>query len=240
MTRPGRRRDRQRRRQSYSAAIVIALVVVAGSVYLLFGPGGLWASSDRQKPIILYVNQGNGIVNGSGFGTMLDFASTHGFNTIFFQVYRAGSLLFSPLTLQSFVNQTHQAGLKIFFALYITSATQTLPTSIFGLNEDGVSLDMSALDVGAQQAFLVELKSGFAGETAVTTTNMSSTLKPDLLVLETYEADLRVFIKSGIVASVGVFATSSADDYNSQFQYALQNSDGVMVFDYAGLLKAGY
>jgi hypothetical protein len=33
---------------------------------------------------------------------------------------------------------------------------------------------------------------------------------------------------------------SSEQDYQSQFQYALQNSDGVMVFDYAALSRAGY
>jgi len=48
------------------------------------------------------------------------------------------------------------------------------------------------------------------------------------------------YIHHGIIASVGVFTTSSRQDYDQQFQYALSNSDGVMVFDYAGLLKAGY
>ena len=43
-----------------------------------------------SKPIILYVNQGNGVVNGSNFGELLSTATSHGFNTIFFQVYRSG------------------------------------------------------------------------------------------------------------------------------------------------------
>jgi len=246
MARTGRRRGRQSKGRWLKVVVIIALILAAGLVYLIFRPGGFWSPSTQQKPIILYVNQGNGIVNGSNFGAMLDFASAHGFNTVFFQVYRAGSLLFSPLVLQSFVNQTHHAGLKVFFALYITNTTQKLPISILGLHEDGVSLDMSSLDASAQQMLLVELESNFSGETAVTTTNMSSTLKPDLLVLETYSADenysayLRGFIRNGIVASVGVFDTPDADVYNSQFQYALHNSDGVMVFDYAGLKRAGY
>ena len=69
---------------------------------------------------------------------------------------------------------------------------------------------------------------------------MQSPLKPDLLVLETYYPATQQYIRHGIIASAGVFATSSEQDYKSQFQYALQNSDGVMVFDYAGLLKRGY
>jgi len=60
------------------------------------------------------------------------------------------------------------------------------------------------------------------------------------LVLETYGQVFQQYIRHGIIASVGVFATSSMTDYQSQFQYALSNSDGVMVFDYAGLFKSGY
>jgi hypothetical protein len=192
------------------------------------------------KPVILYINQGNGVVNGSNFGTMLDFATHHGFNTVFFQTYRVGKLLFSPQQLQAFVNQTHADKVKIFFSLYITNSSQPLPTSIYGLGEDGVSLDMSSLSLGSQEAYLADLKAAYHGETAVTTTDMTSPLKPDILVLETYGLAYQHFIKHGVVASVGVFATSSSQDYDSQLRYALQNSDGVMVFDYAGLVKSGY
>jgi hypothetical protein len=99
---------------------------------------------------------------------------------------------------------------------------------------------MSTVDIGSQEAYLTSLKGAYHGETAVTTTDMQSPLKPDLLILETYTSDTKQFIQQGVVASVGVFATTNLQDYNSQFQYALHNSDGVMVFDYAGLLKSGY
>ena len=69
---------------------------------------------------------------------------------------------------------------------------------------------------------------------------MYSHLTPNLLILETYGSEFNQYIRQGIIASVGVFKTTSEQDYRSQFQYALQNSDGVMVFDYAGLLKRGY
>jgi hypothetical protein len=232
-------RGRKANRVGLRVAVVVVLIVglAAGLAYLVLGHG---PSSDHQKPIILYVNQGNGVVNGSGFGTMLGFMSSEGFNTVFFQVYRSGHLLFSPRTLGAFVNQTHQAGLRIFFVLYITNSSQALPVSIFGLHQDGVSLDMSALNSASQLTYLAELKSHRVGETAVTTTDMTSALNPDLLVIETYGPGLKGYIRSGVVASVGVFATTSEDDYKSQLQYALQNSDGVMVFDYYGLVKSGY
>jgi hypothetical protein len=217
-------------------------VVVLGVVVLA---GYFWYESEQgvgQKLVILYVNQGNGVVNGTKFGTLLAFASSHGFNTIFFQVYREGRLLFSATTLESFVSQAHGAGLKLFFALYITSATQTLPPTIYQLHEDGISLDMPVADVdtAAQEAFLSRLESGFFGTTAVTTSDMSSPLSPNLLVLETYTKSTQQFIRRGVIGSVGVFATTSEADYQSQFNYALQNSDGVMVFDYYGLSKSGY
>jgi hypothetical protein len=212
-----------------SAAILVVLVVFLSSEM----------QNSQVKPIILYVNQGNGVVNGTNFGTMLNFASSHGFNTIFFQVYRAGVLLFSAGELSSFANQSHAQGLKIYFALYFTSSSQSVPSAIFGLGEDGISLDVSTLSLSTQESLLSDLAACHC-QTAVTTTDMSSPLEPDLLVLETYGAGSQQYIRHGVIASVGVFATSSLADYQSQFQYALSNSDGVMVFDYAGLLKSGY
>jgi len=149
-------------------------------------------------------------------------------------------LLFTSEQLDAFVSQSHASNLKIFFALYITNASQRLPTSIYSLAEDGINLDMSTLSLDAQQVLLASLKTSYQGEIAVTTTNMASPLRPDLLVLETYGTTFQRYIRHGIVASVGVFATTSGQDYRAQLQYAIQNSDGVMVFDYAGLLKRGY
>jgi hypothetical protein len=229
----GRRQRGRSRRRWYYLAILLVLVVGGVAVYSIESRG-------TAKPVILYVNQGNGVVNGSNFATMLGFAKGQGFNTVFFQVYRQGDLLFNAQQLGMFVDQSHADSMKIFFSLYITNSSQPLPTSIYGLGEDGVSLDMSSLALGSQETYLASLTAAFHGETAVTTTDMTSPLKPDILVLETYGLAYQQYIRHGIVASVGVFATSSSQDYHSQLQYALQNSDGVMVFDYAGLVKSGY
>ncbi len=202
------------------------------------------SSSSAGKYIILYINQGNGVVNESNFNSMLSFASSHSFNTIFFQVYRSGSLLFDTGRLGVFVVQAHAQGIKIFFSLYITNGSQTLPGAIYPLGEDGVSLDMSTLSVPDQSALLVSLKQGFtSGLTAVTTTDLTLPLTPDLLVLETYSSQIQQYsqyVHPGVIVSVGVFDTTSQSNYEQEYQYALANSDGVMVFDYAGLLKSGY
>jgi hypothetical protein len=229
----GRRHKQRRLRRAFVFAVLV--IVLLAVVALLY-----FTQSRQEKPIILYVNQGNGVVNGSNFQTMLYFASSHGFNTVFFQIYRQGVLLFSASELGSFVNETHADGQKIFFALYITNSSQTIPGSIFGLGEDGVNLDMSTLNVVAQENLLADLKGSCHCQTAVTTTDMTSTLAPDLLILETYSPALQQYIRQDVIGSVGVFATSSRSDYESQFQYALDNGEGVMVFDYAGLLKSGY
>jgi hypothetical protein len=226
------RRKRVRRNLVYLAVVVVLLALVAFAYLYSLSPG--------SKPIILYVNQGNGVVDESNFDQMVSFASEHGFNTIFFQVYREGVLLFTRSELSSFVNQTHAQGLKIFFAVYLTNSTQTIPETIMGLGQDGVSLDMSALNLATQEGLLATLTASCDCRTAVTTTDMTSPLKPDLLVLETYGPSMQQYIRPGTIGSVGVFATVSQEDYQFQFQYALSNSDGVMVFDYAGLLKSGY
>jgi len=232
----GRPRTRRRGRSGIRRAAVFIIAAFILLVVLVF----IFQSQNSQpKPIILYVNQGNGVVDESNFGTMLSFASSHGFNTIFFQVYRGGALLFNGNELSYFANQSHAEGLKIFFALYFTNSSQPMPNTIFGLGEDGISLDVSTLSLSTQETLLADLSQCHC-QTAVTTTDMNSPLEPNLLILETYGPAYQQYIRHGIIASVGVFATSSLADYQSQFQYALSNSDGVMVFDYAGLLKSGY
>ncbi len=222
--------------------IVIGVASISiGLTYAYTSRGPVCHAPTSQEPVILYINQGNGIVNGSGYGTMLKFASCQGFNTIFFQVYYKGSLLFSPPLLRSFVDQAHSDSLQIFFALYFTSNNQSIPKSILDLNEDGISLDMSTLNPGVQQSLLTYLQSNFDGTTAVTTYNFSTTLKPDLLVFETYQwSQDQGVIKPGIIASVEAVAATSYGQYESEVQYALQHSDGVMVFDYHGLVDEGY
>jgi len=235
-----RRRKTERARRYYLAACLLVIIVGGVVWYAFLLPHQSQGTKGAVKPIILYVNQGNGVVNVTNFGAMSDFAVAHGFNTVFFQIYRDGILLFNQQALQTFVGQAHQMNLSIFFALSFTNSSQQIPSSIYGLGEDGVSLDMLTLGFSTQQSLLASLKAGYNGTTAVTTSNLTSTLKPDLLVLETYSPGTQSYIRPGIIGSVEVVATSSQADYRSQFQYALQNSDGVMVFDYAGLMRSEY
>jgi len=251
---------RQAKRSSSSSRIAyyvvgaIAIAAVVAAFVFGQGPGSTTPSptsthtittaptstAQTSKPEILYVNQGNGAVNSSNFQALLNTARSHGFNTIFFQAYRSGSLLLGDSSLASFGSAAHAAGLKFFLALYFTDPSQAIPTSIYGDGEDGINLDMSTLPSAAQASLLSALSTGYKGQTAITTTNPGLTLRPDLLIVETYGAGNQQYIHHGIIASVGVFATTDKQDYDQQFSYALNNSDGVMVFDYAGLVKSGY
>ena len=180
------------------------------------------------------------MVDGSNFGELLSTATSQGFNTIFFQIYRSGTLLFTGSDLVQFVASAHDQGLKIFFALYFTNTTQTIPTSIYSDGEDGISLDMSTLPIAAQTVLFDQLSSSYSGKTAITTTYPSLPVSPDLLVVETYAPGDQQYIHPGMIGGVEVVATSSQQDYEQQVQYALAHSDGVMVFDYSGLVKSGY
>jgi uncharacterized protein (UPF0333 family) len=225
--------------------VVILIVVISVGALLLVQKSStsVAETTSESKPIILYVNQGNALVDTSNFTTLLNFAKENGFNTIFFQVYRSGNLLFSESNLTYFVDTVHLEKLKIFFALYFTASNQLIPTSIYGLGEDGINLDMSTLNNDVQANLLATLQQNYKGQTSVTTTNFTTSLRPDLLILETYQAQNAskdIYIHSGIIASVEPLSMSSKEAYQSQFQYDLINSDGVMVFDYYGLLKTGY
>jgi hypothetical protein len=252
--RKGRRNSAPSRARYYAAGGIVVVAIVG---YLLVSTslhGQVGASSSSSsttqsgstsstgassKPVILYVNQGNGAVNSSNFGNLLSTATSQGFNTIFFQIYRAGTLLFPSGSLTQFVASAHGQDLKIFFALYFTNATQTIPTSIYSDGEDGISLDMSTLPVAPQTSLFDQLSSSYSGKTAITTDDFSLSLRPDLLVFETYASGDQQYIHPGIIAGVEVIQGMTTQEYHQQFQYALSNSNGVMVFDYDHLVKYG-
>jgi len=248
------RRNAARSRARYYALGGIVVVAVVGYLLAsaaLHGQAGTSsssstpqsaassASSGSAKSIILYVNQGNGAVNQSNFGDLLSTATAQGFNTIFFQVYRSGTLLFTSSTLTQFVASAHSQGLQMFFALYFTNTTQAIPASIYSDGEDGIDLDMSTLPLATQTALFDQLSSGYSGKTAITTYDFGLALKPDLMVYETYTSADQQYIHTGIIGSVEVLQGMTAQEYQQQFQYALKNSDGVMVFDYDHLVKYG-
>jgi hypothetical protein len=102
-------------------------------------------------------------------------------------------------------------------------------------------LDMSTFATSEQRNLLSTLTQNYKnGLTSVTTTNFTTTLRPNYLILETYSSSDQSFIHKGVIASVEPLADTNSQTYNDQFQYALNNSDGIMVFDYYGLLKTGY
>ena len=249
-----KRRESQKTRQTGLIILAVAIVAIIGVATLLFLHGSTVGASTTtstgannfsnpsNKPVILYVNQGNAFVDQSNFTNLLSFAKSNHFNTIFFQIYRSGQLLFNQDNLSYFVEVTHLYNLSIFFSLYFTASSEQIPNSIYKLGENGISLDMSTLTDSAQNELLATLKLDFTnGTTAVTSTNLTTTLKPDLLVLETYnfQSD-EPYIHSGIVASVEPLSLNSTQEYQQEVNYALSNSLGVMVFDYYGLMKTGY
>jgi len=247
-----KRRETQKSRQTGLIFLSIAVVVIiAVSAVVFFHPAHVSATSTNSttaftnlsnKPVILYVNQGNALVDRSNFSALLNFTKAQHFNTIFFQIYRSGQLLFNVDDLSYFVEVARLYNISFFFSLYITNSSEQIPNSILNLGENGINLDMSTLSSSAQSSMLSALQLDFTkGETAVTSTNLTTTLKPDLLVLETYNFDQdQSYIRPGIIASVEPLGISTAQEYRQELNYAISNSSGVMVFDYYGILKMGY
>ena len=242
-----------RNKGSFIIIAVAIIIIAAGALYFVFFTAhgvtttttstiSTTSSSGGAKWKILYVDQGNGVVNESNFQNLLSTVESHGFNTIFFQIYRSGSLLFSTDELNYFVSSSHNANVSIFFALYFTNATQEIPTSVYTLGENGISLDMSALPLSSQDALFSELQQNYhEGKTAITTTDFGLTLKPDLLVLETYDYNSdEIYVRHGVIGSVLPLELGSRQEYEMEYNYDLANSDGVMVFDYYGLTTKGY
>ncbi len=255
--RRGRRRHQKSTWSSRAPLIIgcaVVIVIVSAAAFFILNQNtaksnsetsstSTLSSSSQSKPIILYINQDNGAVNESNINQMLQYASARGFNTIFFQMYHNGALMFTTSQLSHFVGVAHSNGFKFFFSLPFTNDSQTIPSSIYNLGEDGINLDMSTLDNQGQLNLLSTLQANYhSGIIAMTTYDFTTTLKPQWLIFETYSSqyDTPQYVHKGIIASVGVYTTVSKQDYQNQFNYDLSNSDGVMVFDYYGLMKAGY
>ena len=231
------------------AGVIVAVIAISAIVFIhgsSLSSTSTTSTSDfsnpSNKPVIIYVNQGNAVVNRGNFSTLLAFAKSHHFNTIFFQIYRSGQLLFNEGDLQYFVEAAHLDNLSVFYSLYFTNPSEQIPNSVYNLGENGISLDMSTLPAAAQSNLLATLKLDLKnGTTAVTSTNLTTTLKPDLLILETYDfqAD-QSYIHSGVIGSVEPLTIASAQEYQRELQFSISNGSGVMVFDYYGLSKAGY
>ncbi len=228
--------------------VVIALAAAAGAAFYFQShngestPSNTTTTNSSSQWRILYVNQGNAYVGENNFSSLISTARSNNFNTIFFQVYRSGELLYSTDQLQYFVAASHDANISIFFAFYLTDPSNQIPVSVYSLGENGINLDMSILSPSVQASILSSVKSSYhSGKIAITTTDFTTTLKPDLLILETYQepADQQ-YIHPGIIAGVEPLATQNQQDYEQQVQYALSHSDGVMVFDYYGLSLRGY
>lgn len=222
--------------------VIVVVIAVAVGFFLYSGQHGNTTTAKSAQWRILYVNQGNGYVGENNFSLLIAMTKSHNFNTIFFQVYRSGSLLYTTDQMKYFITSAHDSNVSIFFALFFTEASDQIPTTIFTLGENGLSLDMSTLTTSAQSSIFSEVKSAYTqGKIAITTTDFSISLHPDLLILETYqEPQDEQYIHPGIIAGVEVLATQNNQDYNQQVQYARDHSDGVMVFDLYGLLRTGY
>ncbi len=187
-----RRNEVRKSRQTGLIIIAVAIVAIIGISAVIFlhqstssptittGAAGSGLNNPSNKPVILYVNQGNAFVDQGNYSVLLAFAKSQHFNTIFFQIYRSGQLLFNQDNLTYFVEAAHLDNLSLFFALYFTSPSQQIPNSIYKLGENGISLDMSTLDDSAQAGLLATLKLDFTnGTSAVTATNLTTTLKPE-------------------------------------------------------------
>src|SRR5579863_3625747 len=113
---------RQKSAWSRRAPIIIAcaiiIVIVVGSTFFVLNQNkkdntttnsttSAVSSDSESKPIILYINQDNGAVNESNINQMLQYASVRGFNTIFFQIYHNGALMFTTSQLSYFVGVAH-------------------------------------------------------------------------------------------------------------------------------------
>ncbi len=248
--------ERPRRSKTRGRLVILAVIViiVASYAYTVLTPPPVPegpiattftpiptppTTTTGVKPIILYINQGNGFVEPDKFADLLAFAKRFGFNAVMFQVYRSGSFLYSLDDMNKFHDESARAGVRFYPSLFISKDGEKIDL-ISQLRAEGMNLDMPSLSLDWQSRYIAALRQLFKGPVSVTTPNLQYPLTPDLLILETYGRENLRYVRPGAMGSVGVWLTTDKGDYLDQVNYVLAHSDGVMVFDYAGLLRKGW
>jgi hypothetical protein len=196
--------------------------------------------SSSSKLVILYYNPFNMQVNESQFPAIISYASRNHFNTLMLIVYAYNHPLLNSSEVSFFANYSSNRGITFVPSFYIVSLSDRINTTGF----KWINLDMESLTV-LRQVFFYEKVSRNVPLVSVTSMYGQQLLfEPKLNIVETYfNTPLFWFYQlwfphSGVVCSVSVARARSQIDFDTEFEYCLGHSRGVMVFDYWNMLKS--
>lgn len=207
----------------------------------MFPPAAVLTPSSK-KPIILYYEYGFPPLKVSQFPRVVNYTLEHGFNTLMMVVYTNHEAKFNKSTIQYFVSYAESKGLKFVPSYYIESTGDEINVSGFSW----VNLDMERLTMGEQSLYYQRIDRIVPKVSVTSPYGQYIDYHTQMNIVETYASSPLFWLAQlgyfhpGKICSVGDWLLNSQSEYDAQKNYCLKYSDGVMVFDYYNLLRAGF
>ena len=227
-----------KRKRKILLVIVIALVLYTALEAELILPvvGG------KDKVVILYYDPFNLPLNTSGYRTVINFAKSNHFNTLMLVVYAYGHTLFNESEIAFFSSFAESNDITFVPSYYIVSLQDTINATGFSW----VNLDMESINVRFQSYFYDKIASEVKLVSVTSPYGQNLPYQPGMNIVETYYDSPAFwyyqlwFYHSSIVCSVNAHSATSQATFSDEFNYCLDHSRGVMVFDYWNLTKANF
>ncbi len=156
-------------------------------------------------------------------------------------VYFNHKLIFNQTTIDYFYSYSHSRNLTFVPSYYVESIDDNFNVSGFSW----INLDMEKIASKTQPFFYAKVSSQTRGIISVTFPyGQPVEFRPSLDIIETYSGTpwfwfLQLpYSHAGHICSIAPWLVHSQQEYDSEKNYCLKYTDGVMVFDYYNLQRS--
>jgi hypothetical protein len=231
----------QKRTKIFASTIVVVLVL--GIFFLMVFPPEVSNQQFLEKPIILYYDYENLPFGPSQFPQIVNATLQHHFNTLMLLVFIDHKPIFNKSTIEYFFSYSESRNLKFVPSYYIESLSDNINFTGLGW----INLDMERISPNDQRFFYARIASqGIAIISVTFPFGQPVEFSPTIDIVETYSGSQwfwfmqAAYFHNDHICSIGIWQLQNQQEYNSQKDYCLKYSDGVMVFDYYNLLRTGF
>jgi len=230
------------RRKKILAVSVTSFLVVGIILFLVFPPD-IALDPIQNKPVILYYNFENLPFQPAQFPSIVNTTLAHHFNTLMLLVYYNDEAIFNESIVHHFFEYSKSRSLTFVPSYYISSLADRINISGY----QWINLDMEKLNPNNQRLYYgKELLQNIRLISVTSPYGQKQEFVTSLNIVESYSAspwfwlEQLTYLHYSNACAVAVWMLHSQADYDSQKNYCLRYTEGVMVFDYYNLLKTGF
>jgi hypothetical protein len=224
-------------------AISVILFLILGIILFIVFPPNIALDSLKTKPVILYYNFENLPFQPAQFPSIVNTTLAHHFNTLMLLVYYNHQAIFNESTLHQFFLYSKSKNLTFVPSYYVDSLADRINVSGY----QWINLDLEKLNPNEQRWYYGKMLVQNVPLISVTSPyGQQQEFVTSLNIVESYSdspwfwLEQLTYLHYSHACSVAVWLLRSQAAYDSQKNYCLRYTAGVMVFDYYNLLKTGF